>query len=67
MTDAQQLKTINNWSEVFKSLYERRNAILRFETTIKGQKKIFEKEKETFFLGNIRCDLAEKGWKFYLK
>lgn len=58
------ISPVAGWMRVFDQLEADKHKLLRQELTISGKKMVFEKEEMVFFLGNIRCILTNKGWKF---
>lgn len=56
----------NSWISVFEQLEKDKERLLRQTLTINGKKRVFEKEKFVIYLGDIRCELNDKGWKFYV-
>jgi hypothetical protein len=54
-------KTIPN---ILAFLFKDRQRILHPTMVIGGKKVKLDKDEEIFFLGNMRCILRDKGWKF---
>jgi hypothetical protein len=52
------------WPNIFDHLLKDKERILRPTMVIGGKKVKLDKAEEIFFLGNMRCILTPKGWKF---
>ena len=52
------------WPNIFAYLLRDKERILRPTMVIGGKKVKLDKAEEIFFMGNMRCVLTPRGWRF---